>query len=289
MYTDINNAHHYFEINDRSKRIYNRDWYFVKNNELYNLNHQCGYYINRNTHFPMNSWSLYNKTTKQIYFNTVINDIIHAEEFASLIKKGTLSLNITNMLIEKLFPIIGHPNFNYVYEIGWILYDLYKISIRRYEHESEESCCIFITDKKTTKKISNLDQLVKFLNMNKIKKSLEQRSKSLAITEYIKKQVNLYHTSIMFNSSTNVSWHLSDKLTIVVNKYEHKSMNDCSIYIKYPSSHTKKITLEQLMEHIHEYKTTQNPQNQQTQQTQQNQQTFKFNKSILFITRKKNK
>jgi hypothetical protein len=93
----------------------------------------------------------------------------------------------------------------------------------------------------------------------------------------------------MFNSSTNVSWHLSDKLTIVVNKYEHKSMNDCSIYIKYPSSHTKKITLEQLMEHIHEYKTTQNPQNQQTQQTQQNQQTFKFNKSILFITRKKNK
>jgi hypothetical protein len=291
MYSDIDHAHQLFEINDRSKRIYNRDWYFVKNNELYNLNHQCGYYINRNKQFPINSWTLSNKVTNQIYFNEVINDIIRADEFCSLIEKGTVSLHITNMLLEKMFPIIGHPTFNYISEVGWILYDLYKISIHRYEHDSAESCCIFITDKKMTKKLSNINQLLKFLNMSKVKKSLEQRSKSLDITHYIKKQINLYNKSIMFNTSTDISWHLSNELTFIVNKYEHKSMEDCSIYIKTPSSQITKITFQQLMEHINEYKTTQNKENLMNTENKKSltskMNNFDKTKCVLFIKQKK--
>lgn len=177
------------EIKERSRYVMNYYWAYYKDNKVYHLVHQEGF-VSKNKNYLknycyyMNTWYI-----KELETSKVINieDVgVYLEEHLDYIEKANKSFLITETLVNEIRDILGECTYNFSDEMGWIIYGVYRIGVRKYEHNDMNDCNIYIKDEKGKKEINTIEKLKK--QLPKIKKVMDiHKSMKLELEELSKK------------------------------------------------------------------------------------------------------
>lgn len=241
--------HYYSKNNDLHfrkwsfyKAVKEEDTFYILSNEYGNIKFISRQLDDRKTRLSCIKNQYQNKWYLRIIKNykTISYDVIDTKdisEYLNDIKESNVIVLKNSELTDRLSSIIGDMSdcFENTFEVGWILENAYKITIKKYEENG-----MYIENKETHRKVKiSESRLIQFIEKNKdifkeIKKSNEQKIQ-IKINEKLEMQMQERQRQL-----DEINKKLGELILTSTRDYNTMSVDDrVSIHKRIQSQHSE--------------------------------------------------